>query len=176
MRRADRHGARGAHARLQTIHPVLSPVVWTSIVNATASGNTLTKTGGCDGCGDAGGASQQTIASGDGAVEFSVPAGSFLMAGLSVGNTTTDGSEIDFALRFYPSGAIEVRENGVYKWETRYHGGERFRVAIEAGQVKYSMDGDVFYSHAVTPAYPLLVDSVLGSNALITSAVIMDAP
>ena len=50
-------------------------VVWTSPVNVTVSGNTITKNGGCNGCWDAGAVSQQTIASGDGAVEFTLPPG-----------------------------------------------------------------------------------------------------
>lgn len=41
-------------------------LVWTNIVNATATGNTLQKTSGCNGCADAGATSQQTITSGDG--------------------------------------------------------------------------------------------------------------
>lgn len=40
-------------------------VVWTNVVNATATGNTLQKTSGCDGCPDAGATSQQTITSGE---------------------------------------------------------------------------------------------------------------
>src|SRR5207302_6254020 len=50
-------------------------VVWVSTVNATPSGSTLMKIAGCDGCGDAGAISQQTIASGDGYVQFSMLAG-----------------------------------------------------------------------------------------------------
>src|SRR5207244_2902505 len=48
------------------------PVTWTSAVyvSMTGNGNSLKKTGGCDGCADAGAISQQQIASGDGYVEF----------------------------------------------------------------------------------------------------------
>src|SRR5207245_1541221 len=49
-------------------------VVWTALVNATANGNSLLKTGGCDGCSDAGAVSTQSIASGDGYVEFTTSA------------------------------------------------------------------------------------------------------
>src|SRR5882724_10871113 len=45
-------------------------VFWTSTVNVTATGNSIQKTGGCDGCADAGAVSLQSIASGDGYVEF----------------------------------------------------------------------------------------------------------
>src|SRR5207245_6473087 len=41
-------------------------IVWTAMVNVTASSNSLRKTAGCDGCGDAGAVSTQSIASGDG--------------------------------------------------------------------------------------------------------------
>src|SRR5206468_892759 len=48
-------------------------VVWINLVNVTAAGNSIQKTGGCDGCADAGATSQQQIASGDGYFEFAVP-------------------------------------------------------------------------------------------------------
>ena len=46
--------------------------MWTDLVNVTVTGDVLQKTGGCDRCEDAGAASQQAIAQGDGFVEFTV--------------------------------------------------------------------------------------------------------
>lgn len=71
-------------------------VVWTNLVNVTATGNTLQKTSGCDGCADAGATSEQAIASGDGYFEFTVPSvAGQRFAGLSNGNGGTGWQEID---------------------------------------------------------------------------------
>ena len=56
-------------ANAQTVQPV----VWMNLSNAVTTGsnnNGLQKSGGCEGCLDSGGNSQQTIASGDGYFEF----------------------------------------------------------------------------------------------------------
>jgi hypothetical protein len=150
-------------------------VVWTSTVNAAVSGNTISKSGGCDGCFDAGAISQQTIASGDGAVEFTVPAGVYLSAGLSNGNSGPAAEEIKFALRFYPGspGYVEVRESGAYKADWPLVAGAVHKVAVEGGVVKYYQSGVLKYTSAVAPAYPLLVDAALGTlNSAVQNAVI----
>ena len=46
-----------------------------------------------------------------------------------------------------------------------YRAGDRFRVAVEGGIVRYRRNGVLFYTSAVTPAYPLLVDTALYSPA-----------
>jgi hypothetical protein len=153
------------------------PVVWTSPVNAAVSGGTVTKSGGCDGCFDAGAVSQQTIASDSGSVTFTTPSGAFLVAGLSNGNPGTSGTEIDFGLRFYPGtpGIVEVRESGVYKWDWLNVPGATHTIALEAGVVKYYQNGELKYTSAVAPSLPLLLDTALGSadsavqNAVMTS-------
>jgi hypothetical protein len=149
-------------------------VVWTSLVNATASGNTVTKSGGCDGCADAGAVSQQTIASGDGYVEFTISSGASLTAGLSTGNTTTEGSEIKFGLKYSGSATfVEVRESGVYKWDFTGVAGAVYRIAVEGGVVKYYQNGVLKYTSGTAPTYPLLLDTGLGSlGAAVQSAVI----
>src|SRR5439155_25396659 len=93
-------------------------VSWTSVVNANASGNNLMKSGGCDGCADAGAVSAQQIPSGDGYVEFTTTeSGTLRFIGLSSGNSGRSGEEIKFALRLQ-GGNAEVREKGTYKSET----------------------------------------------------------
>jgi hypothetical protein len=138
-------------------------VVWTHPVNVAVSGNTVTKNGGCSGCGDAGAASQQAIASGNGAVPFAVSSGMQGTVGLSVGNPGTSGSEIVFGLRFYPSGSVEVRESGAYKWDFATVAGATYKVAVENGVVKYYQNGALKYTSAKPPAFPLLLDTSLNS-------------
>src|SRR4249919_4000121 len=47
-------------------------VSWTDTVNVSTVNGSLQKTSGCDGCDDAGAASQQALMQGDGFVEFTV--------------------------------------------------------------------------------------------------------
>src|SRR5689334_18406885 len=153
-------------------------VTWTNVVNATATGNTLTKTSGCNGCPDAGATSQQTITSGDGYVEFTVGAlTGQRFAGLSHDNPGTGWQEIDFAFRLWGNagpGNLDVEENGTYhNLSATYVVGDVLRVAIESGVVKYYQNGVLRYTSTIAPTYPLMVDtSLLDSNAAVNNAVI----
>src|SRR5207244_13062159 len=140
-------------------------VVWTDLVNATVSGTTLQKTSGCDGCGDAGARSQQQIAVGDGYVEFTVgEANTFWFAGLSHGNDGTTYTNIDFSFRFNGAASADVMENGIYRGgDTSYAAGDVFRVAVVNGRVEYRRNGTLLYTSQIAPAYPLLLDTALGS-------------
>ncbi|HTM11099.1 MAG TPA: Ig-like domain-containing protein [Verrucomicrobiae bacterium] len=156
-------------------------VVWTSLINTTASGNSLQKTGGCDGCEDAGAASQQQILSGDGYVEFTASeSNTNRTIGLSNGNPGVTRGEIAFGLQMwhvsYPSN-LEVRENGNYQTATSYVPGDVFRIAVVSGVVKYYKNGVLFYTSTKAPVYPLLVDTSLWSaGATIANAVISTSP
>ena len=143
-------------------------VVWTNRVNVSvdSSGTVLQKTGGCDGCDDAGATSEQTLTAGDGYVEFTVgEANTFWMAGLSHGNDGTTFSDIDFAFRFNGGGWADVLENGVYRsgGDTPYVSGDVFRVAVVNGRVQYSRNGVYLMESPATPQYPLLLDVALGT-------------
>src|SRR2546426_5260665 len=148
-------------------------VVWTNPVNVTATGNSIQKTSGCDGCEDAGAISQQQILSGDGYLEFTASETTTLrFVGLSVGDTGTGSAEIRFAIRLQ-SGIAEVRESGISRTSTTFVAGDVFRISVASGVVNYSKNGVVFYTSGLAPAYPLLVDSTLVSlNASITNAMI----
>src|SRR5687767_4084280 len=90
-------------------------VVWTNLVNVSVDGTELRKTGGCDGCDDAGATSQQELSAGDGYVEFTVGEGTtFWMAGLGYGNDGTGFSDVEFGFRFNGFGGADVLENGMY--------------------------------------------------------------
>ncbi len=156
-------------------------VVWTNLVNVAVTGDVLQKTNGCDGCDDAGASSEQQLIEGDGYVEFTVgEATTFWMAGLSHGNTDTTFTDIDFGLRFNGSGWADVLEAGIYQGgDTPYAAGDVFRIAVVAGRVRYFKNGMFLRESAQTPAYPLLLDSSLGSmGATIHNATIgaLDPP
>jgi hypothetical protein len=148
-------------------------VSWTDVVNASTIGNSLMKAGGCGGCPDAGAISSQSIASGDGYVEFTVPEnGTLRFIGLSSGNGGTDPREIKFALRLQ-AGNVEVRESGAYRTETPFSANDVMRVAYVGGTVQYSKNGNVFYTSGNGPSYPAIVDTTLfDDNATVWNVMI----
>ena len=154
-----------------------APVVWTSVVGATTIGNSLTKTAATS-WGNAGAVSSQQIASGNGHVEFTASeTTTSRMLGLSNGNSNASYQDIDFAV-YLSQGQLKVFEAGTAKGVFgTYSAGEKLRVAVVGGVVKYSKNGVVFYSSSRTPVYPLLVDAALyTTGATIYSAVVSGAP
>jgi hypothetical protein len=141
--------------------PAAEPVVWTSAVGVSVSGSSLTKTA-ATAWGNAAAVSTQSLPSGDGAVEFTAAdAATRRMLGLSHGSANNSYQEIDFAV--YLAGArIYVRENNVSRGRFgSYVVGDRFRVAVVSGVVRYYRNGTLFYTSTQTPTYPLLVDTSL---------------
>jgi hypothetical protein len=149
---------------------------WINVVNATASGNSLTKTSGCDGCNDAGAITQQRITAGDGYAQFTAGAnGPLRTAGLTQSFAVSSPGSIAFGLRFQGNFA-EVREGGVYRADTPFTPGDVFRIAVQSGVVRYSKNGTVFYSSAATPGYPLVLAAALANrSATVSGAVITSA-
>jgi hypothetical protein len=150
-------------------------VVWTNLADVTATGNSIQKTNGCDGC-PGGATSQQQIVSGDGYFQFTASEASRRSVGLSNGNPGTTSEEINFSIGLWPDGGIDVRENGTYQMQTTYVTGDVFRIAVEAGVIKFYKNGNLLYTSSAAPTYPLLVDSALFTNySTITNAVIAGA-
>jgi len=148
-------------------------------VDVTATGNSIQKTSGCEGC-DAGATSQQQITSGDGYIEFTIGETNTLRyAGLGHGNTNANYADIDFAFRISDNaGYADIVENGVQRpgSDFTYAAGDVLRVAVEAGVVKYRQNGALKWTSTVAPAYPLLLDTSLASlGATINNAVISGA-
>ena len=141
------------------------PVSWTNTIGVTANGNSLTKTA-AEGWGNAGAASTQTIASGDGYVEFTASeTNTYRMIGLSNGNSHQNYDDIDFAIYLIVGGGLQVYEGGVLRGNVgSYSTGDTLRVAVESGVVKYRKNGALLYTSTGTPTYPLLVDSSFYSN------------
>jgi hypothetical protein len=143
-------------------------VTWTRARNAQVSGGSIFKSGGCDGCPDAGASSSQAIGSGLGYVEFTVGVTTASQViGLSNGDSDLSEEDVDFALKFWPGGGAEVRLRGVYQGaEIRAAVGDVFRIAVSGTNVvTFSKNGVPFHSVSRTVTYPLLVDvSLLGST------------
>ncbi|MFI4942836.1 MAG: Calx-beta domain-containing protein, partial [Burkholderiales bacterium] len=156
--------------------PPAVPVVWTSPVGLTVSGNSLTKTAAV-GWGNSGAVSSQQI-TGDGYVEVTGTANStYRMFGLSNGSSSNHYDDIDYAFCECAS-QIRVYEGGVLKGTFgNFATGNLLRVAVAGSTVTYSRNGVVFYTSTVAPTRPLLVDAALHSTgATINNAVISMSP
>lgn len=152
----------------------IQDVVWTNKVFASDGGtSTLTKTGQWNGWA-AGGSSTKAIESGDGYAEFTVAQNNtYVMAGLSNGDSDADWVDIDYAIYAAGNGfAYAYDATGKY-WLGAYGAGTRFRVEIQGSTVLYIVDGIVKAQHATAPTYPLVVDSsIYTPNAAVEDAII----
>lgn len=152
------------------------PVTWVNSKNVTISGNTITEA--CNGCGDAGAESQQTLTSGDGGFEFVVGNKEIFGVGIGSGAPSTNIDGIEYALRFNGAGSAEVRENGRHLKDIKYNAGDRFRIAVEAGAVNFYKNdgGKLALVHSIkNPAslqYPIKIEAVLlGPQTSVSQAV-----
>jgi hypothetical protein len=158
----------------------VTPVTWTNLVNVTATGNSLAKTGGCDGCPDAGASSVETIGNvGDYMAFTASETDTLRYVGLNRSDPGT-GTSIRFSIRLQ-SGSAEIRESGIYRADTPFSPGDVFKIKIGVGGVvKYFKNSAMFYKSTrllVDPSKPLLVDASLENvRATITDVVVYKAP
>ncbi|HEY0962801.1 MAG TPA: hypothetical protein VGE69_10655 [Pseudomonadales bacterium] len=154
-----------------------TPIVWVNGTNVTITGNTVDEA--CNGCSNAAAESQQTLASGDGYVEFIAGQGVFAV-GIGSGPLSTSLDGIEYGLYFNGAGSVEVRENGgVYVIDAGYQPGDRFRIALQGGVITYhKYEGSnlaVNYSSRSPAAvqYPAKVEAVLlGAGSSVRDAVV----
>jgi hypothetical protein len=147
--------------------PVPSPgsvaiggVRWMSLINVSTDGSGLLKISGCDGCPDASAVSEQQVAV-SGALTFAAPESSSLrFVGLGTGGIGTAPSDINFAIRLQ-GGIAEVRESGAYRTDVRFAAGDSFAISVDAGIVRYSRNGAVFYTSGVRADFAMRVHVVL---------------
>jgi hypothetical protein len=153
--------------------PASTDVVWTSLVKASASGSSLTKTAGCAGCFDAGAISQQQIATTGGSVSFKVSAGQRQIVGLGRDTTANTSYAIDYAFSFWEGGAFEIRENNLYRSEGTYTETDVFKVAVESGVVKYYKNDVLVYTSKVAVTAPMVVDTSMSTvGATVSGAIV----
>jgi subtilisin family serine protease len=162
--------------------PIVANVTWTSLVGVSATGNSLAKTAGTSAW-DAGAVSTQTIAGGMTYAEFTTTETStYRLFGLSNGNSNATESDVDFGIYLYLN-EVRIKEGGVNRLNGpsasfgTFAAGDRFRVGVSGGVVRYSKNGVVFYTSATPPVFPLLVDtSFYTPGATVTNAVIVTDP
>jgi hypothetical protein len=140
------------------------PAAWTNLVGVTdGGGGTLQRPAGTGW--NAGAISTQSLA-GDGFVEFTVAdAINGLMFGLGNGDVDGGYGDIEYAIYTYPATArLLIYENGAYRTSVGpYVPGDKLRVAVEGGVVRYRRNGALLYSSTVPPTYPLSIDTSLYS-------------
>jgi hypothetical protein len=144
------------------------PVQWMFTVNVTATGTSLTKTGGCDGCPDASAVSSGQI-TGSGIAQFvAAEAGTLRYVGLAYGGAGTAAGDINYAIRLQ-NGVAEVRENNAYRTEIGFAVGDTFAVMVDNNVVKYLKNGAVFSTSQTQATSALRFHAVLfNTNAALT--------
>jgi hypothetical protein len=148
-------------------------VAWSNPVNVTPSGNSVTKTAGCNGCYDAGAVAQQQITSTGGYAQFTAGAtGPLRTAGLAQSFSVANPGSIAFGIRLQGTTA-EVREGGVYRRDVPYAAGDTFRISVQAGVVSYTKNGSVFYTSSQGSTTPLVFAVAIANiNGAIGNAVL----
>jgi len=148
-------------------------VIWTAHVNASSAGNNLSKTTGSVAW-DASAISTRGIISPGGYLEVSASLSpNVAMVGLANGNANSGYSDIDYAL-YMASGTLYIYEGGLNRGSFgTLAASDKLRVSVESGVVKYRKNGNLVYTSALAPTYPLLVDASLNSSgAAIKGAVV----
>ncbi|MDO9318383.1 MAG: hypothetical protein Q7V56_09300 [Gammaproteobacteria bacterium] len=141
--------------------PASSSVHWQTTRNITVAGNRITKTSGCDGCGDAGSISEEALTADHAHMEFTVGSSwALMLAGFSQTQEIPVAEDLVLGLRLQ-SGMAEVRESGNYRAEIRYQDGDRFSISINAGRASYAHNGTVFYSSEYTAENRLFAGTAL---------------
>jgi hypothetical protein len=81
-----------------------------------------------------------------------------IMAGLSNGDSGVAYEDVDYGLHTEEN-RVHIFEAGVYRGQVgTYVAGDRFRVEVRYGVVRYFRNGQLLYTSAVPPKYPLRVD------------------
>ena len=162
-------------ATTPTVTSTGNGVVWTLLTKSTASGSSLQKTSGCDGCPDSGAVSEQQFTSGS--ASFTVALGDQLLAGL--GRDTQPGYSIDYAFSFPSWNSWEIREAGVYRADGFYAASDVFKVASDGSTVRYYRNGSLVYTSNVPVPGALRVDATLismSANVQATTDAVTTAP
>ena len=133
-----------------------------------ATGNSVTKTSGCDGCPDASAVSLAQI-TGSGIAQFvASEAGTLRYVGLAYGGAGTAAGDINYAIRLQ-NGVAEVRESNAYRSEIGFAAGDTFAVTLDNNVVKYLKNGAVFYSSQTQATAALRFHAVLfNTNGALT--------
>ena len=135
-------------------------VSWIRSIGVTGSGNSLTKNGSSV-LWNAGANSKEVLRDGYGFVEFTATeTNTMRMAGLGSTDTNQDYTDVDYGTLMRGDGSLAIYESGVYRGEFgSYAAGDRFRVEVRYGVVRYLRNGVLFFTSPAPIRYPLRVDT-----------------
>ncbi|MEI6882604.1 MAG: hypothetical protein WCK82_14890, partial [Bacteroidota bacterium] len=150
-------------------------VVWKSsdLSNVAATSNNLIKNQS-NGSWNGGAASINTV-SNNGYLQFTVAETNTLRAiGLSTTNANANFTSIQYAVYLRNDGQYEVYESGTLRANFgAYASNDVFKIFVDAGVVKYFRNGTLFYTSAVAPTLPLLVDVSINSlNGTVSNVIV----
>jgi len=150
-------------------------VIWTNVVNASASGNSLTKTLNANSW-NAGASSVQFIQAGNAFVETTLASNrQGTIIGLSKGDSNQEWRDIDFGASINTNGFLYVLESGnvVFGPGPTHQVGDVIRVEVSGSNVIYKRNGTAFHTSTNVinnGNYPLVADtSILRPNAVLSS-------
>ncbi len=137
-------------------------VSWINAVGVATPGNSLTKTNASSAW-NSGADSAQVLRDGYGFVEFTATeTNTARMAGLGVADSNQDYTDLDWGVLLRSDSSLAIYESGVYRGEFgSYAAGDRFRVEVRYGVVRYYRNGALFFTSPVTVRYPTRVDTSL---------------
>jgi alpha-tubulin suppressor-like RCC1 family protein len=138
---------------------VLIPLVWTDLSGVSVSENSLTKTT-ADGW-NAGAATTFGLLSDNGYLEFkAVETNTRRTVGFKSGTGTAQTyADLAYAIDLGATGIVTLFEDGISRGTFgSYAHGDRFRIEISEGVVRYLRNGAVLYTSTGTPTYPLRGD------------------
>lgn len=138
-------------------------VTWTNlgyVFDASVDRSGLLKTRGTTSW-DAGTYSNEQIPSGEGFLEFiATETNTHRMVGLANGNSNNNWNDIDYAFYLLNNGTVQIREYGSNSvWASTYQTGDVFRIAVDAGTVRFYQNGTLVRTAPQAATYPLNVDT-----------------
>ena len=130
--------------------------------NVKANGNNLTKVQS-NGNWDGGAASLNAVYN-DGYFQFTASeVTSLKMIGLSSVNLNSNYTTIQYAI-YLVNNIVQIRESAAARGSFgTYVTNDIFKIGVQAGVVKYYKNGVVFYTSAIAPTLPLIVDVSISS-------------
>jgi hypothetical protein len=146
------------------VPPARELAAWANpTTNVSATGNTLAKNAASSAAWDGGATSTRALVSGDGYLEFAASETTKdRLVGWSTSGAVPDYRAIDFGIRQYYGSLYIIESNGANQGNFGpYVAGDKLRLAIEGGAVRYYRNNTVLYTSGLTPQYPLKVDACL---------------
>lgn len=138
------------------------PVVWTNPVNAQAIGSTLRKTGASEGW-NAGASSAQVVTASGGSVQVTADAVTYgRMFGLTYKRIMHSYTDLAYAIELQSDGTLAIYESGHWRSNAgKYAVGDKLKVAVQNGLVRYFRNGALLYISQTTPHFPLRAGAAL---------------